>query len=72
MKIEDLFDAEAKLRMAARDYSSAEHTEQSIGYRRQRSKELRQAARDYSGLAERFEIAIGKEIADMAATETEP
>lgn len=58
MTIEDLFAAEAQLRRAASDYSSVEHTQQSIGCRRDAMKALRVAAVRYCQVAERFDRAM--------------
>lgn len=54
--VESLFDAEARLRAAARDYAAA--TGQSIGVRFRAARELRAAARRYSELADAIDAAM--------------
>jgi hypothetical protein len=55
---EALLDAEARLRVAAREYSNVEHTQQSIECRRRFSRELRAAARHYAQIADGFDAAL--------------
>lgn len=58
--IEDLFDAEARLRIKARDYSSAEHGATSVEIRRNAARELRAAAKHFGRLSDAFDAAMAK------------
>lgn len=62
MTVEDLFAAEAKLRRAARDYSSVEHAphNQSLECKSRHARDLRDAARAYAKLADAFEAALAE------------
>lgn len=57
LAVEDLFDAEADLRTAAREYSSVEHGMCSIEVRRRHSRTLRSAARKYARIADAVDRA---------------
>lgn len=65
MTVEDLFAAEAKLRCAARDYSSVGHapSTQTLECKRRHARELREAARSYARIADAFEEAMASRIA---------
>lgn len=58
--VEDLFLVETKLRVAARDYSSNEHSVQSIECRRRLTRELHAAAREFTRIADAFEAAMAR------------
>lgn len=58
--VEDMFDAEAQLRIKARDYSSAEHGQTSIELRRNAARELRNAAKRFARLADAFDAAMAR------------